>query len=344
MASEDVVQKLREQLDTINRYEDTELISRGEWGTKITFEVARQDIELVQTISADLSSMPLIHLTDQAAQDIMNQIPGVVTYLEQVDRFKVEEGNASGNRDSIANNLKSAAATLHATAGLWLPYLAYKRGDFSENIRQFEEAIDAAQTRLEQAETYATGKQNEVNKVVEAAREAAASAGAAAFTHEFDKEARTLAVGSRWWLGVAALFAVCTVVAALVSFFWPLLPDDANSWATLRHVVAKVSVIAVLFTGTVWCGRIYRAIKHQSSINRHRALSLKTFQAFVKATDDPATRDAVLLAATRSIFANVPTGLVDERSANQDTSVNVLEMGKSAGKAVPTIRTGSPET
>ena len=198
-------------------------------------------------------------------------------------------------------------------------------------------------TRLDEVETYAKEKQNEVEKIADAARQASARAGAAVFAHEFDGEAKKLAVSSRLWLLVVALFAVCTVAAAIRSFFWPLLPDDASSWATLRHVVAKVSVIAVLFTGTVWCGRIYRAIRHQSSVNKHRALSLRTFQAFVQAADDPATRDAVLMAATRSIFANTPTGLVDERSASQDTSVSVLEMGKFAGKAVPRGGT-SPET
>ena len=137
--------------------------------------------------------------------------------------------------------------------------------------------------------------------------------------------------------------ALLTLASAIGSFFWPSLPDDANGWATLRHVVAKVSVIAMLFTGTVWCGRIYRALTHQRSINRHRALSLKTFQAFVKATDDPATRDAVLMAATKSIFANVPTGFVEERTADRDASVNVFDVGRSVGKATPTKRAASSD-
>lgn len=343
MASEAVVQELQDRLKTINRYQDVELISRPtDWGA-ITFEMAQQHIDLARSIANDLSAMPLTYLTDQAAQEISEHIPNVATYLQQIDEFKLE-GALSDNRNAIADNLKAVVESFHSVTSHWIPYLAYKHGDFSKNIRQIEATLAGAKTHLDEAGTYAKAKRDEVEKIVEATREASASAGAVAFTHEFDKEARTLAAGSRRWLGVAALFAACTVAAAVISFFWPALPDDANSWATLRHVVAKVSVIAVLFTGTVWCGRIYRAIRHQSSINRHRALSLKTFQAFVQATDDPATRDAVLLAATRSIFANVPTGLVDERSASQDASVNVLEIGKSAGKAMPTGRKGSPET
>lgn len=335
MASEDVVQQLREQLDTINRYEKTELISRPEWGTTITFEVARQDIDLIQTISADLSSMPLVHLTDQIARNIMAQIPGVVSHLQQVDEFRVEEGNASENRDSIAASLQSAAAAFHEAAGLWLPYLAYRRGDVSASVRRTEEAIAGVQTKLQEASAYAERKRTEVDKIVDAAREASASAGVGTFTSEFASEADALASASSKWLCAVVALATLTVLSALGSFFWPALPEDAGSWATLRHVVAKLSVIAALFAGTIWCGRIYRALRHQRSINKHRSLSLKTFQAFVQATDDPMIRDAVLMAATRSIFANVPTGFVDDGMAGQDASVNVLEIGKSIGKSVP---------
>lgn len=60
MASAEVVQQLEEQLETINRYKDAELIRRrDDWGP-ITFEIAAQDIETARSIAADLSSMPLI--------------------------------------------------------------------------------------------------------------------------------------------------------------------------------------------------------------------------------------------------------------------------------------------
>ena len=334
MAGAELVQELEEQIKTITRYQDTELVQRPKWGA-ITFEVATQDIDVARSIAGDLSTMPLSHLADQAARDIATQIPAVSTYIQQIDEFELE-GNAAANRDSIASNLKSAVEALLTSASPWIAFLAYKRGDIEDRVKRTEEALTEAKAKLDEAESYAVGKREEVDKIVTLTREAAASAGVATFTHEFDEEARRLAKGSSKWLLAVVVLAVFTFATAVASFFWPSLPDDANSWATLRNVVAKVSVIAILFTGTIWCGRIYRALTHQRSINRHRALSLKTFQAFVKATDDPAIRDAVLMAATKSIFGNVPTGFVDERGATQDTSVNVLEIGKSANKAMPT--------
>ena len=276
MASQDIVQQLEEQLETINQYKNVALIRRPNWG-EITFEKAEQDIELALSIAADLSSIPLSYLTNQAAREITRHIPNVLTWLTQIDTFNLQ-GAASQNRDRIATSLQIAVTGLHTAASPWIPYLAYRRGDSSENIRQIEEAVTNARALVGDAESYAAAKRTEIDEIVEAAREASASAGVATFTSEFDEEAKALAGSSSGWLWAVVALAAATVAWAVLSFYWPSIPEDANSWITLRHVVAKVSVIAVLFTATVWCGRIYRALRHQRSINRHRALSLKTFR------------------------------------------------------------------
>ena len=90
---------------------------------------------------------------------------------------------------------------------------------FSESIRQVEAALANAKTRLEEADTYAKGKQNEVDTIADAVREAAGRAGAGAFTREFEREAARLALVSRWWLGAVGLLAALTVGAAVGSFF-----------------------------------------------------------------------------------------------------------------------------
>ena len=106
----------------------------------------------------------------------------------------------------------------------------------------------------------------------------------------------------------AAVFAGATIAAALLFYFWPKVSSEADLWETLRNLASKAAIIAVLFTGTVWCGRIYRALVHQATVNRHRGLSLKTFQAFVESTDDSYVKDAVLMAATRTVLVLMPTG------------------------------------
>lgn len=69
-------------------------------------------------------------------------------------------------------------------------------------------------------------------------------------------------------------------------------------------------------------------------MNRHRAIALGTFETFVAGTSDDVTKNAILMEATRSIFAPVQTGYV---AGDDDNSigrvVEVVELASSAGSA-----------
>jgi hypothetical protein len=96
-----------------------------------------------------------------------------------------------------------------------------------------------------------------------------------------------------------------------------------------QKVASKVVILSILLTATLWCGRVYKALMHQSAMNRHRALSLQTFQAFTAAASDLQTKDAVLLEATRAIFAPCATGYVESGTASADSESRVIEIVKS---------------
>ena len=307
-------------------YAGKELVSRSEWGT-INFKEAKADIESVLFLATELSNLPLQYLTSVAASELSSSIPPVAEHLSQIDNFSLEVGDPNGRRDSIRGELQSAAESFHTQAHPLIPYLVYRRGDIAENIQNLDEAVNAAQEALHNAEQWVSGKKDDVEEIVNATREAAASAGVATFTAEFDGEASELRTRSKNWLWATAVFALSTILAAILLYFWPQVSVQDSGWETLRNVASKAAIIAVLFTGTVWCGRIYRALTHQATVNRHRALSLKTFQAFASSTDDPIVRDAVLVAATKTVFAGAPTGLVNS-SRGQDAGINFVELGR----------------
>ena len=83
-----------------------------------------------------------------------------------------------------------------------------------------------------------------------------------------------------------------------------------------------------VFVSTIWCGKNYRATKHQESVNQHRKNSLSTFRAFVEATDDPTTKEAVLLETTRSIFAQSPSGYLSNTDSVNADNLKIVEMVK----------------
>jgi len=330
MPSQDSVDELKAELSKVSQYQVEKLVSRAEWGT-IDFEKAEEDIERVISITADLSELPLEYLTENAIQNITSNLPSVTEYLNQIDEFDLT-GDAGSRRDNISENLRNAAESLTEYASPHIPYLAYKRGDVSRNIAALNAAVDQAEGIIENAKKKAEGEMEEIRNIVSAAKDAAASAGVSIFTQEFDNEATDLKNRSKNWLLATGILAVLTILVSIIFYQWPLISPNAGAWETLRSIVSKVAIIAVFFTGTIWCGRIYRALMHQATINRHRALSLKTFQAFIAATNDDRVKDSVLMSATRSIFGRVPTGLVNENGSGQEPEVNFVEIGRSSSE------------
>ena len=334
MATEKIINALKKELPSLAAYEEIELINRQQdWGS-INFEKARADIDSILDITRDLLNLPLQYLTDTAAQQIAEHIPSVVEHLAEINKFSLEEGDPAARRDQLCHRLHHYVEAFNAVASPSIPYLAYKRGDVAENIAKLNQTVNDAEKILAGAKTSLGDGKDEIDGIIKAAREAAASTGVATFTEEFHDEASTLGTRSKNWLIATAVFAILTIGAAIGSYFWPEVSTGADGWETLRNVASKVAIIAVLFTGTIWCGRIYRALVHQATVNKHRALSLKTFQAFVKAAEDPYVRDAVLMAATKTVFDSVPTGLVEYESS-QNQGVNFVEFGKrSSGEKV----------
>lgn len=327
MLSENALTNLRNAIESITKYGELDLVRRDEWG-KITFDSVEQHISYAIDMTSVLAEMPLESLTNHAANELQSSMPAVADLLARIDGFAIDQGDPSATRTQISREVKHSIEQMHVQYSRWLPYLAYQRGDIDENIKKIEDAIQLANALLHDGQAELEETKAEVNRIVDATRQAAASAGVATFTHAFDEEAKKLAAESQKWFKGMIWCSVATVVAIALLYCWPALPADPETWQIVRNAFMKVSTIAVFFNGIVWCARMYRARSHQTAVNRHRALSLQTFQAFVEATDDVRTRDAVLLAATKSIFANVSTGLVEERASHEDPSVQFLEIGK----------------
>ncbi len=332
MITPEEIEILKETLGKLTHYKEDDLVSRLEWGA-VTFEDSRGDINLVQFIAADLESMPLNFLTTPMSQAIRRAIDQVISVFADINVFTTTTGDVSGSRKNIANELRSVAEELYQKASPWI-YLAYKQADTAKNIQQLNDPIKEAETMLENAKTSAKNKLNSIDTIVQTAREAAANVGVTTFTKQFGSEAVSLGKRSKKWLGATGVFAALTILAGVLFYFWPKVGANADGWDTLRNIASKGTIIAVLFTGTVWCGHIYRALIHQSAVNRHRELSLKTFQAFVQATGNPHVKDAVLMAATKTIFANVPTGLVKSSGGNPEGGVQFIGGSKNATETV----------
>jgi ABC-type multidrug transport system fused ATPase/permease subunit len=202
--------------------------------------------------------------------------------------------------------------------------LAYQKGDVAKNIEDLTQSVSNAATLISNAKTDIETKKAEIDGIITQAREASAAAGAAVFTKDFDTESKDQKKAAFRWLLATGVLGFLTLLAAIATW-WIGLTADFDGFNAIQAFGGKIAILVVFFTATLWCGRVYRALMHQATLNRHRALGLQTFQAFSAAASDDASKDAVLLETTRSIFSAGTTGYLDTQDQGSAQAIRLSE-------------------
>lgn len=325
MATDDKIKTLTTEINNMLAFRDQPLITRPEWGA-INFMAAEKDIQRIFSIVQMLEALPLENLADNVTDKVRESLTRTRPYLEKINKFTIEQGNAPQIRSELVQNIRDVTNNILEVVTPWIPFLAYQKGDISENISKLSKAITQANAVLDTTKKDIERKTTEIDDIITKAREASAGAGAAVFTQDFLKESTTLEENAIPWLKAAAIFGLATLIIAIATWFWT--PAGLDKGQILQKVASKLVALSVLLTATIWCGRIYKALRHQAAINKHRALSLQTFQAFSSASPDPQTKSAVLIETTRSIFALRDTGFIETTAQERDSSI--IEIAKSA--------------
>jgi len=323
MASPNAIKTLNDKVAAVLTFDRNRLLKREEWGS-ITFEAANPDYGRIFDIANYLKVLPTDILTDQTVSQIQQALEESRTVFERISKFSLEStGNPKGERDQFVNEIKQRADQLFTIASPWIPFLAYQKGDVQQNITQLNTSVARAAKLIDEAKSHAEERSREIDTIITKAREASAAAGAAVFTSDFIQQAGTLEIRAKKWLIVSSSLAATTLVAALLFYFF--IASASTQLEAFQRIAAKLAIIGVLITATVWCGRIYKALMHQSSMYRFKGLGLQTFQAFSAGASNLQVKDAVLMETTRSIFAAPCSGYIDENSGGDTQVIEVLK-------------------
>ncbi len=328
-----------EQLDLF-RYlvrETTELnaanlLSNSEWGA-LNFERARKDVETVYEFSELLQELPLHLLPTGIMDNIHATFDAIKTTFSKINNFTIEQGNPQQVRDQIAEELGIQVDHLRDQIHSWVGYLSHFSVASRENSQKMTALIESANSHMERVVAESEEKLKELEAIISASREAVGQIGVGKHTLDFQNEAKTHADASRNWLVAAGVFGIVTVAAALLILIYFPIPQGSDLAQIIQFGFTKLVIVGLLVSTTVWCARIYRAKKHQETINSHRANALRTFQTFVEASEDRQIRDAVLLEATRSIFAITSSGYLGSESPTGDSQSHIVEVVKSVASA-----------
>jgi hypothetical protein len=302
-----------------------DLVRDARWGI-INFEAAKSDLGTIFSLAREIGRLPVEIVPDGQFEAIVSSLRGADAAIDRLRSFSLETANPTHERDVIIGVIRESSVMLLTNAVNWLPFLAYRQGDVQKNINDMVNAAQMIRDTYEKATTDAQIASNELTKIVNVAREASASAGVGVFTSDFSAQAAQLKLDAGTWLNATMILAGVTIAVAVGAMF---IPAGETPGQIAQFLTSKILALVVLISATVWSGRIYKATMHQATTNLHRANALKTFQAFIQATADEATRNAVLLETTRSIFAIAHSGYLDQADSGPDTGTKVLEIIKS---------------
>jgi hypothetical protein len=330
MATEALTKQFRELINECTQFSIDQILVNPDWG-RITFEICRPEIDRTYAMLNQFKLLPLDLLPDGPTQQIISTLPPIKQTLDQIRAFSIELGNPIGTRDQLVNQFKNQADHFFTAAHSFIPYLAYQKGDVQRNISELTRSVEEAGKLVEYTKKDIEDKRGEIGGIIVAAREAAASVGVAHFAADFSAEAASQDQSAKRWLCAAAVLTVVTISVALVMIFVPIKPDTTSP-QVLQLFTSKFIILGMLFTATIWCGRLYKATRHQSAINKHRANALRTFQAFTKAASDDTARNAVLMETTKSIFAITSSGYL-ENEITPDGSLKIVEVVKHVTQA-----------
>jgi hypothetical protein len=216
------------------------------------------------------------------------------------------------NRNSITAEIALAKADAVLAIGPDLSSHVQRVAAESEDARQYFRALSL------EAQTLLGVLQNQAKTTSIAAHAAV-----------FRGEAEDYETVAQNWLLAGAGVAGVLIAVGVAHVAMAMSGEGPTTVAqAINQTVAKLIAYSALGTLTLWIGRTYRAARHNAVVNRHRANALKCFEALTLSTSDVATRNAVLLQATQSIFAPQSTGFSGHEAESTPGS-QILEVYRS---------------
>ena len=136
------------------------------------------------------------------------------------------------------------------------------------------------------------------------------------------------------WLGVTATGFWATLGFAL-DHLETLMGRtlDISLPYSIQLAIAKLVLLSLAYAALAFCGRTFRGHLHNWTVNRHRANCLKSAVAFLKTTDDPATKEAILLHVAQAIFSPQTTGYFSGKESSPVAAIRAPDLLRTISSA-----------
>ena len=302
---------------------DEQLVRQQALGASLSFEPGRDVFREAVQVANTIRALPTHALQNTSHYDNLSaHLSRLHGALRAVIEFDPNVNQPSNQRDTLINNVRAHVSSVREAFVPLAGYLVLESGGLgdvegrlaaivSDWQTQAQETLEEQQARLNRAIQEAESSAETANAAATAAQSAAGRTGVTEYSRVFAKEATYHGTRAIWWLVAGALLLVALFVLSIVIIGIPV-GDNIDDPQVVQWILLKALVLSFVSYLVFQAFRMYRSEQHLSVTNRHRDKALQTFETFATAATEGSTRDAVLIEATRTIFAPGVTGLVDQ--------------------------------
>ena len=257
----------------------------------------------------DIEVMP-----DNQRQVFSREISNVQSAFQSIRNLEYQDGNQAEDR---------LREVYHSTRSQLTPFVPPDTLDAADSKAKIHKVLQSANEAREATER----TKDEAEAVLADVRDLAKEQGVTQHAAIFSDAAKEYEKQKKPWLrafGMLSLLAIAVAVALIV-FGLGSPAGSGELGVAIQVTAAKLFGFGVLSYAILLTGRGYRAAAHNQIINEHRRNALRSFQAFVDGAADEATKNAVLVQATHSIFSHRPSGFGQQENDTMPPS-HTLEL------------------
>lgn len=320
-----IQEHLQERLDILAKITPESLVRNQDLGRDLDFSNGVEYFERTLSLFRKLKGVNLDDFPDERIQQLLTLADEAIGTFKNIQNFQSTQSDAVTTRDNLIQQVRNQYTAQFNQIKQALSYTYAEGTDFESLVGEAKIVVSKAKEEVKKAENAS----QQIDGILTAAKKASPVIGLAKYAVIFKEEADAHKEKARSWLIVTAVLAGLTLILAVISIpYYIEVIKDMNTAQSIQIGLAKLVILAVLYFGIVWSGRIYKAQQHNCVVNQHRHNALATFETFVNATEDKETKNAVLIQTTKAIFSPQHSGF-SAQEKELSTSPQVLEIIRS---------------
>lgn len=306
-ARKDTAGACRQGIEFILSLENKELLRVGK---DYEFTDIEEALRGIRGIYERLNLLQIEILPLEVLSSIRSVTGGVGGTLTRIKEFTPEKPEYQSRPREIVDQFKREVEQQYRESFKILApivsFLEVQSIGLSESAQKSKKILKDLSGTLEAAQKNGV----EVEKALENARRATGEIGIREYARNFKLQSDEHKRMSLFWFFSTALLSVGTLLYAIHELHaYTNSPFDLTGNQAVQVAISRVVVFGILYFGILWSSKTYRAHRHNYVVNKHRQNALDTFEAFVSASkEDPETKNAILLEATKCIFSHQLSG------------------------------------